>query len=292
MKDQIFGQVAAYTCMKEDQKRGLPHVHILLILAKGSKLRNGADVARVISAELPSQDQPELFSVIKRHNIHGPCGHGINLQSPCIRNGNCSKKFPKYSVDDPTKFTQEGGAILQRRSPRNGGNSFLLHMKNGIEFVVDNRWVVPYSPILSVMFNAHINVEAVSSCKSVKYIYKYTCKGSDKASFALTQAGATRNEVDAYQNGMYASASESFWRLYEFEIVNKAPPVMKLPLHLPEEQMIMFEPEEARAIVALGPPETKLTGFFKLCDEDQAARSVTYVDVPRRYRWDTTKKNG
>ena len=89
---------------------------------------------------------------------------------------------------------------------------------------------------------------------------------------------------------MYASASESFLRLFAFEILNKEPPVMKLPLHLPEEKIIIFEPEEARVIVALGPPETKLTAFFKLCTEDPAARLITYVDIPRRYRWDTKNK--
>ena len=37
---------------------------------------------------------------------------------------------------------------------------------------VDNCWVVPYYPWLSMKYAAHINVEACMSVKSVKYLYK------------------------------------------------------------------------------------------------------------------------
>eukprot|EP00973_Karenia_brevis_P064014 8895875-Karenia_brevis.AAC.1 len=46
---------------------------------------------------------------------------------------------------------------------------------------MDNRDVVPYNPYLSQKFQAHINVEVVSSIKAVKYLYKYTYKGHDRA---------------------------------------------------------------------------------------------------------------
>ena len=36
----------------------------------------------------------------------------------------------------------------------------------GQDFDVDNRWVVPYSSILSKAFEAHINVEYCNSAKS------------------------------------------------------------------------------------------------------------------------------
>jgi hypothetical protein len=38
---------------------------------------------------------------------------------------------------------------------------------------LDNRWVVPYNPVLSRTFNAHINIEYCNSVKSIKYICKY-----------------------------------------------------------------------------------------------------------------------
>ena len=46
---------------------------------------------------------------------------------------------------------------------------------------VDNSWVVPYNPYLSLRYKAHINVEFCSSPKAVKYLCKYTHKGNDRA---------------------------------------------------------------------------------------------------------------
>ena len=43
--------------------------------------------------------------------------------------------------------------------------------------MVDNRYVLPYCSGLSRIFNCHINVEVVSSVRSVKYLYKYVYKG-------------------------------------------------------------------------------------------------------------------
>ncbi|XP_069968669.1 uncharacterized protein [Bactrocera oleae] len=49
----------------------------------------------VISVELPDkEDDPELFEIVKTHMVHGPCG-AHNPQYPCMKNGICSKKFPK-----------------------------------------------------------------------------------------------------------------------------------------------------------------------------------------------------
>ena len=52
---------------------------------------------------------------------------------------------------------------------------------------LDNRWVVPYNPSLLMRYNCHINVEACSSIKAVKYLFKYIYKGHDRTSFATEQ---------------------------------------------------------------------------------------------------------
>ncbi|KYQ52386.1 ATP-dependent DNA helicase PIF1, partial [Trachymyrmex zeteki] len=86
VKQKFFGEVAAYVYVIEFQKRGLPHVHILITLKQNYKITTVNIVDKYISAETP----------------------------------------------DP-----------------------------------------PYCPKLSMVFNCHINIEIVSSIKSVKYLYKY-----------------------------------------------------------------------------------------------------------------------
>jgi Helitron helicase-like domain at N-terminus len=69
----IFGQVIGYTYSIKFQKRGLPHMHLLLILHSHDK--NFQDPSKgdgVVSAEFPSNIQhPELFESVKTHMLHG-----------------------------------------------------------------------------------------------------------------------------------------------------------------------------------------------------------------------------
>ena len=82
---------------------------------------------------------------------------------------------------------------------------------NNVE--VDNRWVVPYSPLLSKTYKAHINVEYCNSVKSTKYICQYVNKGSDMAVFGVGNATASINEIGQYQLGRYISSNEAVWRI-------------------------------------------------------------------------------
>jgi hypothetical protein len=50
---------------------------------------------------------------------------------------------------------------------------------------MDNSWVVPYNPYLTLKYNAHINLELCSTVKSVKYLYKYIYKRYDCANIEL-----------------------------------------------------------------------------------------------------------
>lgn len=45
---------------------------------------------------------------------------------------------------------------------------------------MDNKWVVPYNPLLCLLFDCHINVECCNGIHAVKYIYKYVHKGHDR----------------------------------------------------------------------------------------------------------------
>ena len=90
LKEDIFGKVLAYLYTIEFQKRGLPHAHVLLILARPYKPKTAADYDTIVSAEIPDKNRdPNTYETVVRSMIHGPCGkHKSN--APCMKNGKCS----------------------------------------------------------------------------------------------------------------------------------------------------------------------------------------------------------
>ncbi|RCV37930.1 hypothetical protein SETIT_8G102700v2 [Setaria italica] len=70
---------------------------------------------------------------------------------------------------------------------------------------LDNRWVVPYNPVLLMRYNCHINVEICNIIKSVKYLYKYIYKGHDQTSFSVDAKG-NEHRMQVHLLGMYMVA--------------------------------------------------------------------------------------
>lgn len=91
--------------------------------------------------------------------------------------GTCYANYPK-NFSNKTKKTSNGFPKYKRRN-----NSHTIQ--------INNRNVVPYNTYLCKKFNAHINVEICSSLIAVKYLYKYTYKGSDTAIIRFNKKGNT-----------------------------------------------------------------------------------------------------
>ncbi len=177
-KSHVFGPARCWMYSIEWQKRGLPHAHIVIWLK--DKIRSD-QIDSVISAELLDRQQdPRLFEIIVKNMIHGPCG-SINPSSSCVKDGKCIKIYPRQLLHD-TQTGEDGYPLYRRRSPEDGGFEAKIKVKidnSNQEIEIDNKWVVPYCPLLSRIFQAHINVEYCNSVKSIKYICKYVNKGSD-----------------------------------------------------------------------------------------------------------------
>lgn len=277
-KYELFGRVNAYSATIEWQKRGLPHIHLLLFLQERPR---AAEIDSIISAELPDPDTDgELFELVKRHMIHGPCG-ALNQNSPCMKDGKCQKRFPKRMVPE-TIHGEDSYPLYRRRSQTDGGNTTVLPVR-GHDTVVDNRWIVPYNPVLLRLFETHINVEYCHSVKAIKYICKYIHKGSDQAAFELEL-----DEISHHQNGRYVSSNESCWRLFEFPIHRHHPAVVQLAVHLENGQRVYFNERNMRDRVQT-PPKSTLTAFMELCSTDDFAQSLLYKDAPLYYTWKAKK---
>lgn len=199
----------------EWQKRGLPHAHILLWLKNKIK---PVQIDQVICAGIPDpQIDEKLHHIVKCSMIHGPCGN-LNHKSLCMDKGSCRKQYPRPFLKE-TQTGDDGYPKYRRRAPNDGG--YTIEINN---MTLDNKWVVPYNPVLSRTFNAHINVEYCNSLKSIKYVCKYVNKGSDQAVFSLTEP---HDEVTWYETGRYLSSSEAAWRIFCFPIHERFPPVFQ-----------------------------------------------------------------
>lgn len=68
----------------EFQKRGLPHVHILLTFEDEDSPATPEQVDAIICAQLPDENNPEekaLYDTVAKCMMHGPCGQ----QNPNVR---------------------------------------------------------------------------------------------------------------------------------------------------------------------------------------------------------------
>ena len=159
-------------------------------------------------AEIPDKNVDKgLLDIIVKNMIHGPCG-ALNENSPCLAKGRCTKQYPRLLVSK-TITGNDGYPQYRRRSTEDGGKTAIIKKRNGTTIEVDNQWFVPYSPLLSKTFNAHINVEYCNSVKAIKYICKYVNKGSDMAVFGLQPEIKDFDEIVQYQAGRYISSNEA-----------------------------------------------------------------------------------
>ena len=115
-----------------------------------------------------------------------------------VKDGNCKPYLYRSALNYY--------ATYMRRSPADGGRQ-IKHPKSGK--MVDNSWVVPYNPYLSLKYNCHINVEICLSAKSSKYIFKYATKGNDRAMVATEVQDQVRNEIVEYQDLRSVGSSEA-----------------------------------------------------------------------------------
>ena len=270
----------------------------MIILAGEDRLSNSSDVDNVICAQLPPD--PSLFepgsdarkqaerleSIVLKNMIHGPCGK-LNPKSPCMTDGKCTKGYPKAFSDKTTINSDKTYPEYQRLDPKNGGRK--IETDN---YVIDNRWVVPYCPFLLLRFDGHINMEVCMTFLAPKYLFKYVTKGEDRAMVRAEVVeghdAPVKDEIEEYLDLRSVGSSEASWHLFNFNIAQNKPAVYALRVHLENEQQVVYD---------MGSEEqclekqhcTELTGFFEYNMENPETK-VTYVDFPEVFTWSTGEK--
>ncbi|XP_045793087.1 uncharacterized protein LOC123888169 [Trifolium pratense] len=275
-KNQIFGKVIGGMYTVEFQKRGLPHL---------------------ISAEIPHPKlYPKLHAVVTSYMIHGPCGKS-NLSSPCM-NGTlqCSKFFPK-KYKSSTSIDEDGYPSYRRR------DTGVVVEKSGVK--LDNGFVVPYNPFLLMRYQAHINVEACNKSNAIKYLFKYVNKGHDRSNIEISNGKRVAkntecvDEIKKYYECRYLSPSEAVWRLFKFDIHQKFPAVIRLSIHLENQQCVKFDDNsKLHNVVSYHEMiDTMFLAWFNANTQYEEGRDLTYAEFPSKFvfhprdnRWELRKK--
>jgi hypothetical protein len=241
----------------------------------------------IISAELPDVvSDPLAYLLVDEFMVHGPCG-GLNGKCPCMKEGVCSKRFPK-SFSEDTSVDQSGFPVYRRRVD---GRTV---KKDG--HYLDNKWVVPHNVALLKRYQAHINVEWRNKTNLVKYLFKYITKGPDCANVVLRPLGFSHegrdgeegvDEVAEYISCRYLSACEAFWRLYGFEIHVRAPAVECLEIHLPGMNRVTYSEDADLGDIVENDNyrRSTLTEWFAMNRRHPECRDLTYCEFPTKYTW-------
>ncbi|GAB2266873.1 hypothetical protein Dimus_037923 [Dionaea muscipula] len=277
---RVFGRRVAHVFTIEYQKRGLPHMHLLIFLEAQDKIRTCEQVDELVCAEFPDQkDDPLLFETVKRCMIHGPCGHR-NPSAPCMENGRCTKGYPRAFAESTT-MDKDGYPIYRRRNVE--GQPYVV---NGKE--VDNRDVVPYNAYLSRRFDCHINVEVCAGIRCVKYIHKYIYKGHD----CTTIVFGAMDEIQQYLNARYIGPPEAAWRIFGHPLHEEMPTVFRLAIHLPGMHHVRFDPMESLQVIQARAKDqmSTLTAFFDYYATNPDATPYTYQEFPEHMVWLQTLK--
>ncbi|XP_057788274.1 uncharacterized protein LOC131005359 [Salvia miltiorrhiza] len=276
---KVFGQPTALVATVEFQKRGLPHAHIILFIKSEDQRYLIENIDDFICAEIPKKEENlELYNAVAECMMHGPCGPD-RLNSPCMVNSKCSKRYPK-DYTDHTKLDDNGYPTYMRR------DAGITVDKNGI--LLDNRFVVPYNSYLILKYRAHINVEFCNQGQSVKYLFKYINKGSDRMGARITKTN--NDEISEYVDCRYISACEAMWRIFEFKIHHRTPHVERLSFHLEGEQTCVFREGDYidNVLVKNTIAESQFLQWMEINKTDPDARKLLYSELPQHYVWNAT----
>ncbi|CAH0726151.1 unnamed protein product, partial [Brenthis ino] len=157
-KKQVFGKVSAFVYTIEFQKRGLPHMHLLIIMTSDDKIHQPEELDDLISSEIPRNDDLELRELVLQLMIHNPCGD-LNPNATCMvhKNGRtkCRFDFPK-SYQEVTLVDNGKPNYRRRYNPQLDPHSpqfsheHAVYRKdiNGRRITQDNRHVAPYNAYL------------------------------------------------------------------------------------------------------------------------------------------------
>ncbi|KAL3088235.1 hypothetical protein niasHS_009532 [Heterodera schachtii] len=318
----VMGPLKGWFYSVEHQKRGMPHVHICLILdweamRVGGKTRTPEDyIDEYICAEIPPKPdesardehlQRHLYTTITTKNIH-TCA-----ENRCLVDGKCIKHFPKpyeydniYSENAYPRYRRRPpppSAEEAQQNPEQFGRVFEYKDRYGKLIKKDNAHVVAYNPFLSAKYRSHVNVEFVAGDGCVKYLCKYVMKGADMAFIKISGQEGTLayDEYHQLRLARYITSMEAVMSMWGTPLVQRSHIVDELDVHGPEGHRIAvdqgFDDEEERAGALVEAAEkeeerrktgeerkTQLTAYFAFNKQRSSADGPLHLTYATAYK--------
>ncbi|XP_058763549.1 uncharacterized protein LOC131636996 [Vicia villosa] len=155
-----------------------------------------------------------------------------------------------------------------------------------IEF---QKRVLPHAHILiflhpSNKYPAPDDIDKIISAEStsIKYLFKYINKGSDRISAVIAPTDSTKevhvDEIKQYLDFRYVSPSEACWRIFSYSIHGRKPAVERLFFHLEGENSVYYKDFEqiGNVLLKASVTESMFTSWFVANNEYEEAKSLTY----------------
>ncbi|XP_024006616.1 uncharacterized protein LOC112083117 [Eutrema salsugineum] len=90
----------------------------------------------------------------------------------------------------------------------------------------------------------------------------------------------------------YVAPSESTWRIFRNHTHHRTVSVVKLPFHLPNQQMVIYNEDDPgdEVINRVSVGTSKFIAWMECNDKYELARTLTYAQFPTRFVWNNPKR--
>ncbi|KAF4529574.1 hypothetical protein B566_EDAN017726 [Ephemera danica] len=276
LSKNYLGRVLTYVYVVEYQKRGLPHIHLLLTVLPEDRPTTPAQLDAVISAEFPDPvADPETFRIVAECMIHEKCQGRVVRRCHQRPDGKCSAGYPQPFAEATVVCGPEKKPVYKRtaQSPR--------YIPPGDTAEYDNSHVVPHNRLLLRLFASHVNVELLFGGIH-RYLFPYLFKGAD---YATLEYGDDRDNV--YIHGRYIGSCEAAWSLKGYPDYGMKPGLYSMVIHLEGEHGVSHDQGcEEEAVNKDDFDKTTFTSWMALNQDPvlgPAARPLLYEQLAREY---------
>lgn len=99
------------------------------------------------------------------------------------------------------------------------------------------------------------------------------------------QEDKINDETDDFISSRYVSSSESCYRIFHFAMQKQYPSITRLAVHLENEQLCSFSPDDDIDDVLENSKKTTLTEWFEMNKKYPEARKLKYFNFTDEYVW-------